>query len=315
MNRRNLVASLLLIVLGIVSLMLFQSLYTAEAAGGEKILVLVASRPIERGKPIVDTMITTREVPQAYVEDRAIKDAERTKVLGFPANNDIQEKQTLMWSDVATSAEDRRDLSSLIQPGNRAISVLLNKTETSIALMKPGDYVDLISVLPMGDAYSSTFTYGSVVLFQRVLVLACGMDTSTDSVPASAKAKANEPGQERAMLLTLSLTTPEAQLLSLAGERGRIAVALRHPDDLRTADRIPDISADVLSDPDRLAMVKGRRMTTAQAFIANGPAAGGLPAPAPLPPSGGGVVRPAFDTQPNAVPPAPAPPPRGPQRR
>ncbi|MEO6419795.1 MAG: Flp pilus assembly protein CpaB [Polyangiaceae bacterium] len=305
MNRRNLIGSLLLVVLGIMSLLLFQSTYTNEAAGGEKILVLVASRPIERGKPILDTMITTREVPQAYVEDRAIKDAERNKVLGFPANNAIQEKQTIMWSDVATSAEDRRDLSSLIQPGNRAISVLLTRTETSIALMKPGDFVDLISILPTGDIYSPNSTYGSVVLFQRVLVLACGMDTSTDSVPASAKAKANEPGQDKQLLLTLSLTTPEAQLLALAGERGKIAVALRHPDDLRTADRIPDLPSDVLTDPDRLAQVKGRRMTTAQAFIAQGPASAGVATPAP---NGGAVVAPQ-------VPPPAPPQPQGPQRR
>ena len=256
-------------------------------------------------------MITTREVPQAYVEDRAIKDAERNKVLGFPANNAIQEKQTIMWSDVATSSEDRRDLSSLIQPGNRAISVLLNKTETSIALMKPGDFVDLISILPVGDPYGNNMSYGSVVLFQRVLVLACGMDTSTDSVPASAKAKANEPGQDKQLLLTLSLTTPESQLLALAGERGKIAVALRHPDDLRTADRIPDISSDVLADPDRLGAVKGRRMTTAQAFIANGPTAG-VPAPAPLAPAIGGVVGPGVPApEPQGV----APNPPRPQRR
>ncbi len=310
MNRRNLIFSLLLVVLGIVSLLLFQSTYTNEAAGGEKILVLVASRPIERGKPILDTMITTREVPQAYVEDRAIKDAERNKVLGFPANNAIQEKQTIMWSDVATSSEDRRDLSSLIQPGNRAISVLLTRTETSIALMKPGDYVDLISILATGDIYATNPDYGSVVLFQRVLVLACGMDTSTDSVPASAKAKANEVGQDKNMLLTLSLTTPEAQLLALAGERGKIAVALRHPDDLRTADRIPDLASELITDPDRLAAVKGRRMTTAQAFIANGAPTAGLSAP----PNGGVVGQ--DPNAPRQPPPPQGPPqPQGPQRR
>lgn len=307
MNRRNLIFSLLLVVLGIMSLVLFQSTYTTEAAGGEKILVLMASRPIERGKPILDTMIATREVPQAYVEDRAIKDAERNKVLGFPANNAIQKNQTIMWSDVATSSEDHRDLSSLIQPGNRAISVLMGKTETSIALMKPGDYVDLISILPTGEAYTQSAAFGSVVLFQRVLVLACGMDTSTDSIPASAKAKGNEFGSDRGMLLTLSLTTPEAQLLALAGERGKIAVALRHPDDLRTADRIPDLPSELLTDPDRLAAVKGRRMTTAQAFIANG-----APVLGPAP-GGGGVVAPDAPLQ--APPPQAPPQPQGPQRR
>jgi pilus assembly protein CpaB len=49
-------------------------------------------------------------------------------------------------------------------------------------------------------------------------------------------------------LLTLSLTLPEGQYIALAAERGRLSVALRNPNDQRTAERIPDITTSQLMD-------------------------------------------------------------------
>src|SRR6185369_245271 len=129
-------------------------------------------RPIERGKMITEDMLTTRSVPLAYVEDRAIKAAERSKVLGLQTSVAIFPQQTLMWTDLAITTEDR-DLSSLIQPGKRAVAVRASTGSDDTRgnqLIRPGDYVDVIATF-RGEADSDQ---SSAVLLQRVLVLAVG---------------------------------------------------------------------------------------------------------------------------------------------
>ena len=85
----------------------------------------------------------------------------------------------------------------------------------------------------------------AVVLLQRVLVLATGLDTSPDAV----QLRSGQPGVgEYASLLTLSLPVTEAQLLALAQEKGKLAVVLRNPEDQRTAQSIPDLNSAVLFD-------------------------------------------------------------------
>src|ERR1041384_5092320 len=122
MNRRALAVSLVMALLGTALLLLSLRKFDREMSGGEPIELVMAIKPIERGKVITDDMLTTRSVPLAYVEDRAIKAVERSKVVGLQTSVAIYPQQTLMWTDLAITTEDR-DLSSLIQPGKRAITV------------------------------------------------------------------------------------------------------------------------------------------------------------------------------------------------
>ena len=255
MNRRALLIALVVAGLGVFLMVLYQKRFETEASGGERIKLLIAVKPIERGKVITEEMVATREVPQAYVEDRAIKEVEKAKILGLRVGNPVQAQQTVMWTDLVTSSEERRDLSSLVQPGNRAVSVRTAREDTSIALIRPGDYVDVIGVMAQGaQGAGQNDARAAVVLLQRVLVLATGLETSPDAVDVK-----DRPGGDRESLLTLSLTIPEAQLISLASEKGRIAVALRNPEDQRTAERIPDISSNSLLNSTEREGIKGVR--------------------------------------------------------
>ncbi len=241
MNRRALFIALVFAILGIVLLVLYQQRFVAEASGGEKIKLIIAVKPIEHGKVITEDMLATREVPLAYVEDRAIKEVEKAKILGLRVGNTVEAQQTLMWTDLVTANEDRRDLSSLVQPGSRAVSIQMAKENSSVALIRPGDYVDVFAVMSQQAAEQKV----AVVLLQRVLVLATGLETSPDAV----QQRQGQPGQgEYASLLTLSLPVTEAQLLALAQEKGKLAVVLRNPEDQRTAQSIPDLNSAVLFD-------------------------------------------------------------------
>jgi pilus assembly protein CpaB len=164
----------------------------------------------------------------------------------------VQAQQTLMWTDLVTASEDRRDLSELVQPGNRAVTIKTSREDSSVALIRPGNYVDVIVV--MGEKQNSSEARSAAVLLQRVLVLAQGLDTSSDIDPG--KKTVNYQSDN---LLTLSLTLPEAQLLSAAQEKGKITVALRNPEDQRTIERIPDYNTSLLYNRNERDAVPGIR--------------------------------------------------------
>lgn len=260
MNRRALLISVVVGILGLCLLMLYQRRFELEASGGEKVKLLIVVKRVDRGKPITEDAIATREVPMAYVDERSIREPDKSKILGLRVGTTIREQQLLLWSDLATGSDERKDLSSLVLPGYRAVSIRAGRDETSITLVRPGDYVDVIGVL----GATSSEQRSSVVLLQRVLVLAIGTDTS----PEAANARDNKFITEN--MLTLSLTLPEAQLLALAAERGRLAVAVRHPDDQQRAAKAPDIHSDALLKPEqRGGIVRGG--TAAPVELTGGP--------------------------------------------
>ncbi len=256
MNRRALFIALVVGILGVFLLLLYQRRFEAEASGGEKVKLLIALKQIDRGKPITEDSIATREVPQAYVEERAIKEFDKSKVLNLKVGNTVKAQQTLMWTDLVTATEEQRDLASMVQPGYRAVSIRTAREESSTQLIRPGDYVDVIGVFGAG-VNDTGDKEAAVVLLQRVLVVASGASTQSDG-----QKEGDRYGGDP--ILTVSLTLPEAQILALAADRGRIAVALRNPDDQRTAERLPDINMASIVDSKQRTAIQGVRSNVPQ---------------------------------------------------
>ncbi len=256
MNRRALFIALVVGILGVFLLLLYQRRFEAEASGGEKVKLLIALKQIDRGKPITEDAVATREVPQAYVEERAIKELDKSKIMNLKVGNTVKAQQTLMWTDLVTATEEQRDLASMVQPGYRAVSIRTAREESSTQLIRPGDYVDVIGVFGTGNADNGD-KEAAVVLLQRVLVVASGASTQSDG-----QKEADRYGGDP--ILTVSLTLPEAQILALAADRGRIAVALRNPDDQRTAERLPDINMAAIVDSKQRTAIQGVRSNVPQ---------------------------------------------------
>jgi pilus assembly protein CpaB len=247
MNRRALLISLIAAMASVMLLLLYTRQFEQEMSGGDRIRMLVAVKPIERGKLVSDDMLGTRDVPIAYVESRGVKASERSKIIGIAAANNVQAHDLLMWSDLAVNIEER-DLSSLVQPGSRAVTVhaVTGEETKGNALIRPGDYVDVVATMPDAAKGSGTDGRASIVLLQRVLVLAVGM--ATEAQAAVGNAQPGNYSAQRDMVLTLSLNLQEAQLLALATERGHLSVAVRNPDDTRVIEGIPDMSSAALFD-------------------------------------------------------------------
>jgi pilus assembly protein CpaB len=238
MNRRALLVALVLAAMGASLLFFYIQRFEREASGGERVRLLATVKPLERGAVITEDAISAREIPQAYVEDRAIKYIDRQKIIGLKVGGSLAAQQTLLWSDLAVSNDERRDLSSLIQPGNRAMAVKATSDDKSFALIHPGDYVDVVATMVASNDKPDNKI--AIVLLQRVLVLAVGLDTEARVENAKPSA--------RDLVLSLSVNLQEAQLLALAMDKGKLSVALRNPSDPRVMAGIPDMNSSALTD-------------------------------------------------------------------
>jgi pilus assembly protein CpaB len=236
-NKSALLAALLVAALGGFLLFAYLKKFEEEASGGAPVKVLVAKKQLEPGTSLTEDLLATRVIPAAYVETRMVREGEKSRVLGMRMSTPVQAQQALNWTDLALAADDKRDLSSLIQPGMRAVSVRAQSDDKSYSLIRPGDRVDVIATFPI----EKTNARQSIVLLQNVLILAVGLETTQEPT------KNGTPGNQE-MLLNMSLTIPEAQLLALANEKGRISVALRNPDDVKLTEGVADLSSDLLTD-------------------------------------------------------------------
>jgi pilus assembly protein CpaB len=224
--------------------------YEQEVSGGERVTILRAQQPIERGVVLSDDMLLEATVPASYLEARAVRAADRGKVRGLRTASSLETQDALLWSDLAVSQE-HRDLSALIQPGNRAVSIHASLGQDGTAgtqMVRPGDYVDVLATLqPRAEAFDDRNNkLVAVLLLQRVMVLAVGAVTDPQLLRGDAagdESRLRDLGQ-----LTLSLKVEEAQLLALARERGKLSVILRQPDDTRIVEGAPEMPVSNLFD-------------------------------------------------------------------
>lgn len=231
MYRRALLVALACAVAAVSLFVLYLKQYERESSGGEPVRVLVLVHALEAGAQITEEALGTKDVPQAYVEDRAVRESDKNRVLGLRVGGLVQAQQTLMWSDLSVTSEERRELSTLVQPGRRAVTIGF-KNGTMAALVRPGDSVDVIAV---SDGRSDTARVAKILL-QNVLVLAVGSSTAVE--------RDGQPHELREGDLTLSVTLADAQQLALARERGDLSVAVRNVDDAQIADRVPEPGSD-----------------------------------------------------------------------
>src|SRR6185312_2867047 len=213
--------ALMVAALGAVLFVLYLQRFEQEKSGGEPVKVLVVTKAIARGKLVTDEALSVRDIPTAYVDSHAIRASEREKVIGLRTIAPLEAQNVLMWNDLAVAVDERRDLSTLVTPGFRAVTLRASRDDLGLGLINPGDYVDVIATVPRGDHGDRT---ASVVLLQKALVLASGGRTSAAPPPADEKSHSQPQAREQA--LTLSLSLQQAQLVAVAAEHGHFSVAV-----------------------------------------------------------------------------------------
>jgi pilus assembly protein CpaB len=199
--------------------------------------VLVAKQDIPRGTVIEPDMLETAVVPNQFVQPQAVTSLDR--IAGMITVVPISQGEQITLNKLSTQKgiSAGGGLAELTPVGKRAITIAVDNIASLAGMIRPGDYVDVIAMIPVPvqTADGKQAAQAAVMpLFQNVLVLAVGTETS--AVPAAQpesrykKQEAKEPSP----LITLALASQEASLIAFVQEQGKIRLTLRSPADSKT---------------------------------------------------------------------------------
>jgi pilus assembly protein CpaB len=242
MNRKALWVSVAAVLIGLLLLVVYQRQFERETSGGPKVRILFAVNDIIAGEALQAAKLGFREIPEAYLEDRHIRQSDMNRVIGVQAGGAVRANQALLWTDLATTSNGRRELSLLVRSGMRAVTVRADATSSFSGLIRAGDRVDVFGTMSRSNVEADRVT---LPLLQNVLVLAAGRDLGGEVAAAQPGAASTQPaptGASRAdvAMVTLSVTLEEAALLVFAQDRGRLSMVMRNPDDINVVEGLPE---------------------------------------------------------------------------
>jgi len=220
-------------------------------------VVLVASRDIPANTVIQSSMLESSIVPREYVQPQAATSLD--SISGRVAIAPISRGEQISLTKLASSGQvtKRRDLSSITPVGKRAVGVTAENINEVIGLLKPGDNIDLIAILPMAQegAGKKNIQQTIVPAFQNVLVLAVGQETDPNAV-GSGKGQ-----REQAKQITVALNPTEANILTFIQDQGKIRISLRSAQDSQVEEVEPITWDSVLQYIPSLQPEEARRET------------------------------------------------------
>ncbi|MDH5492196.1 MAG: Flp pilus assembly protein CpaB [Myxococcales bacterium] len=252
MNRTALLAAVVVAFLGILLFGLYTKRFEQEVRGGEPISILMATTDIPLGEPLTRSVLGTRDIPESYIEDRHIRESDIERILGVKVSTALRSNQSLHWTDLSTTSQERRELSSLLREGMRAITVQATRSSAFGGLLRPGDRVDvLLTAIRPGGTEEIT-----VPLLQNILALAVGADTGGPDAT-------DEQGRRQSRDVTLAVTMEQAAMLTHAEKRGELQLVLRNPNDVAIIEGLPETTASDLMEEQRRQRRQVRRQPPA----------------------------------------------------
>jgi pilus assembly protein CpaB len=262
MNFRALAIAFMVAALSGTLMVLYLRKLEVETSGGLPVRIVMAVKPLESGTVLTDDMLTSRAVPQAYVESRAIRESDRHRILGLKVETAIKPQQTVLWTDLAVTTDDRRNLSDLIQPGMRAVGIRASAEDQSFALVRPGDRVDIFANIPQPKDEQQRV---AVLLSQNMLVLAVGLDMGGETIGTTRAA-----GERRDSVLTVSASVTQIQQLSLATERGKLSVVVKPRRETNVFEGVSELPYPSLLTPEKARVHAGPAKPTTPTNLSTG---------------------------------------------
>lgn len=200
---------------------------------------IYAKVDIAAGKVITQDIIYTKLMDKSRLPIGAAYS--QSRVLDTIALAPIKKDSLVLNEQLKWPTTRDTTLSMKTPIGKRAISVAVDNISLLSGMIKPGDYVDVISLIsiPMQVEGKQSAQAATVPLFQNILVLAVGSNISTveeRSYGARSRKGESDPKeskQEGTPLVTLALSPEEVNLLAFVQEQGKIRLVLRSPGDAK----------------------------------------------------------------------------------
>jgi Flp pilus assembly protein CpaB len=207
-------------------------------AAHAKIPVCAAKRALPSGTALTVADIGVTDVIEKQVRGRVIKENNAVVLIGRKLTHAMDEGQLIGWQDIEGGDPLARGLAGDLRPRWRAISVNVAGAASVSGMVNPNDHVDVLGTFSFpsktvpGEMELVTFT-----VLQNVLILATGKETAKSRVLGERSAGGNYN------TVTLEVTPREAEMLVFTEQiKGRISLALRHPEDVYYETTLPRVN-------------------------------------------------------------------------
>jgi pilus assembly protein CpaB len=208
-----LIAIVLAIGTGLLTLNYLGALKSQSAAAGAPRDVFVASTEITAREPITAAMLTKVERPATTIDPDTVTDEK--EIVGSLALISIPVGATITSSKIGRPANAA--LPVRLTPGMRAVSVEIDRVKGVSGLLQAGDRVDVIAVPKSGNEPPPAST-----ILRGVRILAMGSTLEYSSATPN-------PNESNSTTVTLEVTPSQADLLAMADVNTILRLALRSP--------------------------------------------------------------------------------------
>ncbi len=206
------------------------------------VTVFIADEDIEKGSILNANVLSTKIIPNKYVEPQAVTSL--AKAVGMKAAVPIKKEEQITLSKlINTKTTMARSLAMATPVGKRAITISVDSIMGLAGMIVPGDYVDVIALLPtptQGADGTQTVQMVNIPIFQNVLVIAVGGQLAARQDQGQSSSGWGWGVQKRTSekiapspLITLALSSQDASLLSFVNEQGRLRLVIRSPADAK----------------------------------------------------------------------------------
>ncbi len=186
--------------------------------------ILVAAQALPAGVALEAGMLAHRAVPERFLASDALDAGAAATTLGRRLERALGSGEAVTAS--ALAAASQVELSSLVDPGWRALTIPVDESSAAAGLIAPGDYVDLLVATRADEGVSMAAVRP---LLQAVRVVATGQQmlrhaAGTGGGNNDLDANTAEPGFAT---VTLRLPPEDAERVLLAQRLGELALLLR----------------------------------------------------------------------------------------
>ncbi len=240
-NRVPLLAAALAGLSAVILLERERAHWREQAGLGATVPIVTLASAIPQGEPVETRHLALRSIPRTAAHPLAVRPEDREILVGMRAERALTAGQPLLWSDLAAPQGDE-ELTALVRPNERAVALPVNDLTGAGRLIRVNDHIDIFGTFrrPEGTV--------TIPVLQNVIVVALGN------------------GAGGAGTLSVSVTQPEAALLTLAQQTGKLTYALRNPLDHDTAEDLARVSLANLFEEDHRRHVQEARNRNIRVF-------------------------------------------------
>jgi len=208
----------------------------ALAGDTEKVAVVVPKVDLLAGDTLNGDVVASRPMPRDMVPTGAITPDEYGAMEGLTLKQPVA-RGTPLLRHLLIGANTDDSFSTLLKPGQRALTFSVDEKSSNSHLLRPGDYIDVVLTAKEADSSSNSGDSFFGIVKQRVQVLAAGSRSVADrTIPVGDTGNGMTSAQNDYQTITLAIETREVgQFLTaikfVDSGKANLLFLLRNPTD------------------------------------------------------------------------------------